>query len=139
MVMDAEFDDVNHPTAQAGVTCTSCHAITHINSPRGNADYTIEEPIHYPFAYSDDPKLAWVNQMLVKAKPEFHKKTFLKPLHKTAEFCGTCHKVHLPVELNDYHWLRGQNSYDPFLLSGVSGHGVSSFYYPAKAQTNCNQ
>ena len=60
--------------------------------------------------------LRWVNRQLVKAKPEFHKKTFLKPLHKTAEFCGTCHKVHLPAELNHYKWLRGQDHYDAFLL-----------------------
>ena len=43
--------------------------------------------------------LQFINQQLVKAKPEFHKKTFLKPLHKQAEFCSTCHKVSLPVEL----------------------------------------
>jgi tetratricopeptide (TPR) repeat protein len=46
--------------------------------------------------------------------------------------------VHLPEELNKYKWLRGQNHYDSFLLSGVSGHGVSSFYYPEKAEPNCN-
>ena len=51
-------------------------------------------------------------------------RTFLKPLHRSAEFCGTCHKVHLPAELNGYKWLRGQNHYDSFLLSGVSGHRV---------------
>ena len=70
--------------------------------------------------------------------PKHHKATFLKPFHQSAEFCGTCHKVHLPVELNGYKWLRGQNHYDAFRLSGVSGHGITSFYYPAKAQTNCN-
>ncbi len=135
---DPDFDEVNDPTGQAGITCTSCHAITHLNSVRGNADYTIEEPIHYPFAFSDNPALGWINRQLIKAKPEFHKKTFLKPLHRTAEFCGACHKVHIPVELNDYKWLRGQNHYDSFLLSGVSGHGVASFYYPEKAEPNCN-
>ncbi len=135
---DPNYDLAGDAMAQAGITCTVCHAITNINSPRGNADYTIEEPIHYPFAFSDNPMLQWVNQQLVKAKPEFHKKTFLKPLHRTAEFCGTCHKVHLPVELNAYKFLRGQNHYDAFLLSGVSGHGVTSFYYPPKAQPNCN-
>jgi len=133
-----EFDDVHHPTSQAGITCTACHSITNINSVRGNSDYTIEEPVHYPFAFSDNKLLFWVNQQLVKAKPEFHKKTFLKPLHKSAEFCGTCHKVHLPEELNKYKWLRGQNHYDPYLLSGVSGHGITSFYYPEKAEHNCN-
>ena len=135
---DPNFDDVNHPTARAGVTCTVCHAITNINSPRGNSDFTIEEPIHYPFAFSQQPVLHWVNKQLVKAKPAFHKKTFLKPLHKEPEFCGTCHKVHLPKELNHYKFLRGQNHYDTYHLSGVSGHGVASFYYPPKSQTNCN-
>lgn len=135
---DPDFDDVNHPTAQAGITCTGCHAITHVNSPRGNADYTIEEPLHYPFAFSDQPLLAWTNRLLVKAKPEFHKRSFLKPLHQSAEFCSTCHKVHLAQEFNGYKWLRGQNHYDSYLLSGVSGHGINAFYYPPKAQDNCN-
>lgn len=135
---DPDYDLSSDPQAQAGITCTSCHAISHINSVRGNADYTIVEPVHYPFAFSDDRILQWVNQQLVKAKPEFHKATFLKPLHRSAEFCGSCHKVHLPEELNHYKWLRGQNHYDAFWLSGVSGQGITSFYYPPKAEANCN-
>lgn len=136
---DPKFDMLNHPTSQAGITCTVCHAITHVNSNLGNADYTIEEPEHYPFASSDNAVLQWINNQLVKAKPSFHKKTFLKPLHKSAEFCGACHKVHLPFALNHYkEWLRGQNHYDSWLLSGVSGHGARSFYYPETAQTDCN-
>ena len=134
---DPDFDDENHPTSQAGITCTGCHAITHLNSNRGNSDYTIEEPLHYPFAFSDNPFLQWVNRSLVKAKPDFHKKTFLKSLHKTPEFCAGCHKVHLPPEFNHYKWLRGQDHYDPYHLSGVSGHGIKSFYYPPKAEHNC--
>ena len=135
---DPDYDDVHHPTAHAGITCTGCHAITHVNSVRGNADFTIEEPIHYPFAFSGNRFLQWVNGQLIKAKPGFHSRTFLKPLHETAEFCAGCHKVHLPEELNEYKWLRGQNHYDSFLLSGVSGHGVQSFYYPPQAEPNCN-
>lgn len=136
---DPNFDDVNHPTAHAGITCTACHAITHVNSTKGNADYTIDEPTHYPFAYSSNRVLQYINNQLVKAKPEFHKKMFLKPLHKTAEFCSTCHKVSLPYELNHYkEFLRGQNHYDTYLLSGVSGVNARAFYYPEKAQLNCN-
>ena len=137
---DPEFDMLKHPTSQAGITCTVCHAITHVNSNVGNSDFTIEEPQHYPFAHSKNSLLQWVNNQLVKAKPSFHKMTFLKPLHKTAEFCSSCHKVNLPHELNHYReWLRGQNHYDSWLLSGVSGHGARSFYYPPEAQTNCNE
>lgn len=137
---DPKFDMIKHPTSQAGITCTTCHAITNVNSTKGNADFTIEEPLHYPFTFSKNPVLQWVNQQLVKAKPAFHKKTFLKPFHKEAEFCSTCHKVHLPFALNHYkEFLRGQNHYDPYLLSGVSGHGSRSFYYPPEAKTNCSQ
>jgi tetratricopeptide (TPR) repeat protein len=135
---DPEYDIGKDPMAGAGITCTSCHAITNINSTRGNADFTIEEPLHYPFAFSENPILKWVNRQLVKSKPAFHKKTFLKDLHRSAEFCSTCHKVHLPEELNHYKWVRGQNHYDTYLLSGVSGHFAQSFYYPPKATHRCS-
>ena len=52
---DPNYDDVNNPTSQAGITCTTCHSITNVNNTRGNAAYTIEEPQHYPFASSDNP------------------------------------------------------------------------------------
>jgi tetratricopeptide (TPR) repeat protein len=133
------YNDVDDPTSQAGITCTACHAITHVNSTKGNADYTIDEPIHYPFAYSTNRFLQYINQQLVKAKPEFHKKTFLKPFMRSAEFCSTCHKVSIPGDLNHYKdFLRGQNHYDTYLLSGVSGHGAKSFYYPDQAKQNCD-
>ena len=135
---DPDFDLGSSPSASAGITCTVCHSVTAVNSPRGNADFTLTPPRHYPFVGSSNPALAWVNRALVKAKPDFHRRTFLKPLHQTPEFCGTCHKVSLPEALNGYRWLRGQNHYDSFLLSGVSGHGVRSFYYPEQAETGCN-
>lgn len=135
---EPDFDDVRHPTAHAGITCTVCHSITHVNSPRGNADYTIEEPLHYPFAASQQPILQWINNLLVKSKPAMHRRTFLKPLHQTSEFCSTCHKVHLPEELTHYRdFLRGQNHYDSWLLSGASGHGTRSNYYGMWASVNC--
>ena len=135
---DPDFDDQGDPTASVGIGCVGCHAIERLGSVRGNADYVIGAPPRYPFALSDHAALRWINGFLIKARPALHKRTFLKPLHKSAEFCGTCHKVHLPEALNGYRWLRGQNHYDSFLLSGVSGHGVASFYYPEQAQENCN-
>ncbi len=137
---DPDYDDVGDPTAHAGISCAVCHAIQSVDSNIGNADYTIDEPKHYPFAYSKNELLKNLNSLMVKAKPAFHKHEMLKPFHKTAEFCSTCHKVSLPREVTDYkEFLRGQNHYDSYLLSGVSGHGARSFYYPPKAQANCNE
>lgn len=135
---DPSIDFQNHPTGQAGLTCVSCHAIQEVNGVRGNGEYTIGLPEQYPFAASDDEFLQWVHGVLLKGRPQLHKTSYLKPFHRTAEFCSTCHKVHLPAELNHYKWLRGQNHYDSFLISGVSGHGVASFYYPQEAAINCN-
>src|SRR5439155_10211277 len=44
----------------------------------------------------------------------------------------------VPQEVNHYkEFLRGQNHPDSFLLSGVSGHGARSFYYPPVSKTRC--
>jgi len=134
---DPEFDVVDDPTAHAGLTCTSCHAINRINSVLGNADFSIAEPVSYPFENSDNDLLKAVSRQLIKAKPAYHRQGFLKPLHSTPEFCGSCHKAHLPISVNDYKWLRAQNHYDSFMRSGVPGHRVDSFYYPTQATETC--
>ncbi len=134
----ASLEEPIEPTGQAGITCTVCHGITAVNSTKGNGDYLIEEPLQYPFAFSTSPFLQYVNRQLVKAKPAFHRRTFLKPVHRSSEFCSTCHKVHIPSEVTKYKdFLRGQNHYDGFLLSAASGHGARSFYYPLVAQRGC--
>jgi tetratricopeptide (TPR) repeat protein/cytochrome b subunit of formate dehydrogenase len=135
---DPHYDPDSDPGSQAGITCLGCHAITAVNSPIGNGDYSLADPPRYPFAFSGNALLRFVNRQLIKAKPAFHKQTLLKPVHKEPEFCAACHKVHLPPELNHYRWLRGQNHYDSFLMSGVSGHRVDSFYYPPQAESGCN-
>ena len=138
---DPFYQDQTHPTARAGITCATCHGIAAVGvhgGNRGNGDYLLEAPEPYPFEGRGEPALKWLNRQLVKAKPALHKKTMLKPLHKSAQFCASCHKVSLPEELNDYKWLRGQNHYDSFRLSGVSGGGASGFYYPPTAERNCN-
>ncbi len=135
---DPEYDTDNDPTGQAGITCMTCHAITRINGVHGNGDFTISDPPRYPFAFSESKLLRSINHQLIKAKPAFHKKTLLKPLHRSAEFCSTCHKANLPEEVNHYRWLRGQDHYDSFLFSGVSGHRVDSFYYPPHAVARCS-
>lgn len=136
---DPAYDAAHDPVGAASLTCIACHAISHINSPRGNADYIISQPAEYPFAGSSSGWLSWINHQLIRARPGLHKRTFLKPeVHRTSEFCGACHKVFLPEDLNDYRWLRGQNHYDSFRLSGVSGVSAQSWYYPPSAKDRCS-
>jgi len=129
-------EQITTPEAQAGLACTSCHSIVHVNSSMGQGDFVVEYPPLHDIAASERPLPRWSHDVLLNWDPEPHRRTFLKPFHReqTAEFCSTCHKVHLDVPVNSYRWVRGFNEYDNWQASGVSGQGARSFYYPAAPQ-----
>jgi hypothetical protein len=120
--------------AQQGLTCMSCHSIAEVKDVKGNGSYVIEESKQYPFAFSENAALRAVNRLLIRMEPSLHRKTFMKPVMRTPEFCSTCHKVALIPALNSYRWMRGQNHYDSWYDSGVSGRAVRSFYDPSQAK-----
>jgi tetratricopeptide (TPR) repeat protein len=129
-------EQIDTPEAQAGLACTSCHAVTQVKSSMGQGDFVIEYPPLHDLATSENPTLRYVHDKLLALDPQPHRETFLKPFHReqTAEFCSSCHKVHLDVPVNGYRWFRGFNDYDNWQASGVSGQGARSFYYPAAPQ-----
>ncbi len=128
--------DMEHPTAHAGLTCLSCHAAVALRDVKGNGRYVMAAPDEYPFARATDDTRQWVHNTLLRAKPGPHREAMLKPVHQTMEFCGTCHKVGLPPNVNNYRWKRGQNEYDAWQNSGTSGNTVRSFYLPDEPE-NC--
>ncbi|MGH9702891.1 MAG: tetratricopeptide repeat protein, partial [Candidatus Acidiferrales bacterium] len=129
---------VNTPAAQAGMGCMMCHSIAHVKSTMGQGDYTLEYPELHKLAESKNPMVRRLHDFVVELNPEPHRRVFLKPFmrEQTAEFCASCHKVHLDGPVNHYRWTRGFNEYDNWQASGVSGEGARSFYYPPKSQ-NC--
>ena len=129
-------EQIETPEAQAGLGCTSCHAITRVNSTMGQGDFEVEYPALHDLAVSANPILRAAHDTLLRLDPQPHRETYLKPFHReqTPEFCSSCHKVHLDVPVNSYRWFRGFNDYDNWQASGVSGEGARSFYYPAAPQ-----
>jgi tetratricopeptide (TPR) repeat protein len=103
----------------------------------GNGGFTMEYPPLHELASSRNRYVRAIDNFLTYLDPEPHRRTFLKPFMKqdSAEFCSSCHKVHLDVPVNNYRWLRGFNDYDNWQASGVSGQGARSFYYPPKTST----
>ena len=130
-------EQIDTPEAQAGLGCTSCHAITAVRSTMGQGDFEVEYPPLHDLAASSNPLLRFAHDQLTYIDPQPHREIFLKPFHKEqpAQFCSACHKVHLDVPVNNYRWFRGFNDYDNWQASGVSGEGARSFYYPPAAQT----
>jgi tetratricopeptide (TPR) repeat protein len=130
-------DQIDTPEAQNGLGCMSCHSITRVDSSMGNGGFTITYPPLHELANSKNKYLRDINHFLTYLAPEPHRQTFLKPFMRqdSAEFCASCHKVHLDEPVNNYRWFRGFNDYDNWQASGVSGQGARSFYYPAQSLT----
>jgi len=134
-LMDTPIKEIVHrPEAQAGLGCMMCHSIANVKSTMGQGDFYLEYPKLHELAATQNPVTRSLHDFLVRLNPEPHRRVFLKPFMRTqtAEFCSSCHKVHLDVPVNHYRWIRGFNEYDNWQASGVSGQGARSFYYPAK-------
>ena len=115
----------------------SCHSIVHVGSTMGNGDFTSR--VSAAARTGLQPQSVHsrkLDDFLTYLNPKPHRRTFMKPFmrEQSAEFCATCHKVHLDVPVNHYRWFRGFNDYDNWQASGVSGQGARSFYYPPKSQ-----
>jgi Flp pilus assembly protein TadD len=135
-LMDTPIKQIVHrPESQAGLGCMMCHSIAHVKSTMGQGDFYLEYPKLHELAATKNTVVRWAHDFLVKLNPEPHRRVFLKPFMRTqtAEFCSSCHKVHLDVPVNHYRWIRGFNEYDNWQASGVSGQGARSFYYLPKA------
>jgi tetratricopeptide (TPR) repeat protein len=130
-------DQIDTPEAHAGLSCTSCHAITHVDSSMGNGGFTIQYPPLHELLSSKNKYIQAADYFMTYLNPVPHRRTFLKPFMRedVSEYCSACHKVHLDVPVNQYRWFRGFNDYDNWQASGVSGQGARSFYYPAKTST----
>jgi len=127
---------IETPEAQAGLGCVMCHSVSSVNSTMGQGDFTLEYPALAKLAANENRLMRTLHDFLVYVNPEPHRRTFMKPFIKeqNAEFCSTCHKVHLDEHVNNYRWIRGFNDYDNWQASGVSGLGARSFYYPPQSR-----
>lgn len=125
-------EQIDTTEAHAGLACTSCHAIVHVDSTMGNGAFTIAYPPLHELVTSKNKYIHALDHFLTYLNPEPHRRTFMKPFMRqnTAEFCSACHKVHLDAPVNAYRWFRGFDDYDNWQASGVSGQGARSFYYP---------
>ena len=130
------IDNLDKPEAHAGLGCVMCHSMVKVKSTMGQGDFGLEYPQINELATSENSLLRGLHDFFVRVNPEPHRRTFMKPFVRaqTADFCSTCHKVHLDGPVNNYRWIRGFNDYDNWQASGVSGQGARSFYYPAQPQ-----
>ena len=130
-------DFLDHPASQAGIGCLSCHSVSNVDGTIGNGGLTVTVPPMHDLATSEEPLLRALHDFTLHLDPAPHRETFFRRFltEQPAEFCASCHKVHLDAPVNHYRWVRGFNTYDNWQASGVSGEGARSFYAPPSPQT----
>jgi hypothetical protein len=98
-------DDLSSPGADEGISCAVCHSIVRTDV-EGNANYVLSPPRRY---LAED---SFIGKFLIRAYPREHKVQYARPMLKTPEFCGACHKQFIDEELNRSTRVQLQNQYD---------------------------
>jgi Flp pilus assembly protein TadD len=118
--------NTSHTFEDEGVTCVVCHSITAARLD-GTGSYTIRRPALL-VGRDGKPIFGDVSDAAILADVPAHKRAMMRPLLKSPEFCGTCHKSVAPPELNSYKFLRGFSAYDEWQQSGASMESITPFY-----------
>jgi Flp pilus assembly protein TadD/cytochrome b561 len=127
------------PSPPRGVDCLTCHATTRVPDLMGNGRFVAAMPSEYPFGDREEPALRWLHGFLIRLRPAPHRAAFLKPeLHRSAEFCASCHRTSTNVPQNGYKFLPGADEYGAWRESPVSGNSIHGFYAPSEPRT-CQQ
>ncbi|MFT5429544.1 MAG: hypothetical protein ACI9OJ_000215, partial [Myxococcota bacterium] len=84
--------DVGTSAHDEGISCLSCHAVVGVgDDPFGNGSYHIEPP--------ELPLLDGVlGDALIHLDVAAHKSAMMKPIVRTAKFCGSCHQQYFSEE-----------------------------------------
>ncbi|MDZ7721105.1 MAG: multiheme c-type cytochrome [Balneolaceae bacterium] len=110
-------DSLTHQTGiNEGVSCISCHAISEADV-QGNADYVLDLPERYLFELGEGKTSKLISDFLIRAYPDYHIESYNRPLIKTSEYCGSCHKQYVDEDINNVGWVQLQNQYDQWRKS----------------------
>jgi Tfp pilus assembly protein PilF len=125
---------VKRPFDDDGVSCIACHSIQSANG-RGIGGYVMGEPAL--LVKEDGTRLlAGVTDQQILNDVPSHRRAMMRPLLKTPEFCGACHKSQVPKELNDYKFLRAFMVADELQQSSFSKESPHPFYVRDKETCN---
>ena len=125
---------VKRPFDEDGVSCIACHSIQAATG-RGIGGYVMGEPAL--LVKEDGTRLlAGVKDQEILDDIPSHRRAMMRPLLKTAEFCGACHKSQVPHELNDYKFLRAFAVADEYQMSSFSKESPHPYYVRDKETCN---
>ena len=124
----------SRPFDDDGVSCIACHSIQDVNR-HGVGGYVMGEPAL--LVKEDGTRLLeGVTDQQILDNVNDHRRAMMRPVLKSPEFCGGCHKSQVPKELNDYKFLRAFMVADELQMSSFSKESPHPFYVRDKETCN---
>ena len=118
---------LNTPANHEGVSCMSCHGIESLPHLKGVASYKFKAAEDYLFAKSSHPWLRRVHDLLIKVKPDQHRRDLGRPVLKDPRLCSACHTQFMDKDMNDWGWVKMQDEYGAWLASPFSNQHEEDF------------
>ena len=110
-----------------GISCMGCHGIDSLVNLKGVASFQFAPAEDYLFSQSDNSLLLRLSDLLIKVKPDQHKKDLGKPLFKDSKFCSSCHTQFMDKDMNNWGWIKMQDEYAGWLNSPYSKQHKQDF------------
>lgn len=112
--------DLGAWSANAGITCLACHRISRVHGHNGA--YELATPALDAFALTDSAILRPLHSAFVRALPALHRAELSRDLYRAPEYCGSCHRLVTPGEVNGAGDLTVQDDYGQWRDSPFAGH-----------------
>ena len=125
-------------SANEGVDCVTCHAMTDVSARTGNGRFTLSLPQNYPFAERQKGWQRRLHDFLLHVRPTPHQTAYLKPeIHAGSEFCGTCHRQSFNVPQNGYQFVHGSDEWGTWQSGPFSGRSARTAGLRTETPRSC--
>lgn len=122
------------PANEEGISCMSCHGINRLTSSEGVASYHFQPRTAYLFEKAKIWPLKKLSHLVIKLKPELHRKELKPDLLTTSEYCGSCHTQFMDKSMNNWGWVKMQDEVLAWANSKFNMPKDSRFTHPSSKQ-----
>lgn len=98
---------------QQGISCLACHHVERLHDGlMGNANIVVSPHKPYMFEKNATGTARDLGNMVLRSRPEIHRRDLMRPLLRKSEFCSSCHKFFIDEAVNGHGFFRLQNTFD---------------------------
>ncbi len=118
-----------------GVSCMGCHGIVALKHLKGVGGFVFKPAEDYLFASSENPLLIRIHDLILRIRPDQHKRDLGADILRDAKVCSACHTQFMDKDMNDWGWVKMQDEYSAWLESPFSNQHQEG--YSSEVTSRC--